>query len=122
MDNLIDSYFRTSEDTIDGVQYVHYDFTMKEIRITATKARQQFFSLLDLASKGVNIVITKNDLGEEIILSRRNDVSKDERIKRNLELAERAFGSIKTTGYKPNEFELAKEFFVKEYKKKHGIK
>ena len=48
--------------------------------------------------------------------------NKESDFNNNQALVKKTYGAIKTKGYKPNEFELAKKHFVKKYKNKNGIK
>jgi len=95
---------------------------MKQITITATKARQDFFNLINLARDGAEIVITKTGTSAGVILKREPKRSNKDEIEKNRKLFKKTFGALKSEGYKPDEFEIAKKKFASVYKKKHGIK
>ena len=96
------------------------------ITVNATQARQEFFELLNqVAKNGKEIIIKKKGLEGNVIMKKAelSNLTKKQRIEKNMRIVRETAGSLKPKiPYHPNEMELAAEIFVKEYKKKYGIK
>lgn len=86
------------------------------LQINATNARKNFFGLLDqVVNDDLKIVITKEGLNSPILIAKQKTSTKALTEKKQLELVRSTAGSIKTSGYKANEMDLAKKYFVKKY-------
>ena len=95
------------------------------LRINATNARKNLFKLLDqVALNNLSVYIYKEGLENDLVLQNTTKIksNKESNFNNNQALVKKTYGAIKTKGYKPNEFELAKKHFVKKYKNKNGIK
>ncbi|MDA1338262.1 MAG: hypothetical protein O2871_02770 [bacterium] len=95
------------------------------LRINATNARKNLFKLLDqVALNNLSVYIYKEGLENDLVLQNIPKVksNKQSNLNNNKALVKKTYGAIKTKGYKPNEFELAKKHLVKRYKNNNGIK
>ena len=98
----------------------------KQITVNATKARKNFFELLEEVSKSnKEVLIQKRGLESDVIMKKAKSpkLTRKQIIEKNMKIVRETAGSLKSKiPYQPNEMELAAEIFVKEYKKKYGIK
>lgn len=94
------------------------------LRINATNARKNLFKLLDqVAFNNFTIYISKEGLKQDLVLQNIPQTQNHtDNILNNKVLVKKTYGIIKTKGYKPDEFKLAKKHFVAKYKNKNGIK
>ena len=89
------------------------------ITVTATQARQNLYQLIDqVVRENKTVRIFKKNLSSPVIITKA--INKPASTKSQRHLVLKTAGAIKTTGYKPNDMELAAKIFVKEYKEKYG--
>ena len=89
----------------------------KQLRTNATNARKDFFNLIDqVAYNNLQVFITKKGLDSPIVLTNPKKTSKAlTNLKNQTDIVTNTAGSIKTSGYISNEFELAQQIFKKNY-------
>ena len=95
------------------------------IYINATKARRNFFQLLDqVLEQDFKVVVDKKDSYETVVIQKVIDSSaleKEEMIARDSAIVKSTRGMLKhIMPYNPNEMNKAKEEFVNKYKKKYN--
>lgn len=91
----------------------------KTLQISATDARKNLFSLIDLVSReDVQVHITKKGLKESVVLQR-NTVTYEPSSKTDIQRVRDTSGILKTSGYIKNETTLAQDQLVKEYLEKN---
>lgn len=93
---------------------------MKQIKINATQARKNLYKYIDLVAEGnTELVIEKQGLQMPVVLRSQTKDDLTEIQQNNQDILKKTFGSIKTTGYKEDEFEIAKDHFRQKYPE-HG--
>lgn len=88
------------------------------IHINPTEARKNFYKLIQQVSAGeLRVVIQNKNTNKKVVMEPQENPNLS--VEEGLKIVEETYGAIKTGGYKENEFELARETFIKEYKTKN---
>jgi len=115
---------------LDNVRNVHYNANMTKIlRTNVTTARKNLFLLVDqIINDDIKVILSKDGIKDQVIIQKLNVNYEVESKNDQLNVVRDTAGSIKTSGYNPNELNIAKELFIKSYfaiktyKKKNGLK
>ncbi|MBI2620794.1 hypothetical protein HYW61_01045 [candidate division WWE3 bacterium] len=95
----------------------------KILQTNATNARKNLFSLMDQVVKGdVRVILSKEGTNAKVVLQKLSANYDVPNKNTQLDIVSGTAGSIKTGGYKDDEFEIAKKEFVKRYKKSNAAK
>lgn len=91
----------------------------KILKVNATTARKTLFKLVDrVASDNLIVQISKEGTKETIVLQKLKK-HPNPKSQKDINIVNKTYGTLKTTGYKSNEFDIAKKHFIKKYKLKN---